>query len=335
MKILVTGAAGFIGYHLTKYLANEKHAVTCIDNINDYYDVDLKLGRLTDLGFVIDKPREKNADYSIISSVFPGIKFYKMDLCDKDRITKLFSDNNFDIILHLAAQAGVRYSLENPDVYISANIQGFLNILEAARQYPPKHLVYASSSSVYGLNNKTPFSENDKVDQPASLYAATKRSGELIAHTYSHLFNIPLTGIRFFTVYGPWVRPDMAPFIFTKSIIEEKPISVFNFGNMKRDFTYVDDIVEGINRIMNMIPGNNKIYNIGNGEPISLMDFIHTLEDALGKKAILRYEPMQSGDVYMTWADCSALEHDTGFRPYTPLSDGICKFVEWYINFYA
>jgi UDP-glucuronate 4-epimerase len=221
-------------------------------------------------------------------------------------------------------------------------VQGFLNVLEAARQYPPKHLVYASSSSVYGLNTKTPFSESDAVNQPASLYAATKRSNELMAHTYSHLYNIPTTGLRFFTVYGPWGRPDMSPFIFTKSILENKPINVFNNGNMKRDFTFVDDIVEGIIHVMNNIPCKDNenispttIYNIGNGSPMPLMDFIHTLENVLGKKAIIEFKPMQPGDVYATWADCSALERDTGFHPYTMLSDGISKFADWYKDYYG
>jgi UDP-glucuronate 4-epimerase len=242
----------------------------------------------------------------------------------------LFRDNAFDIVLHLAAQAGVRYSLTNPHCYISANIQGFLNILEAAKAYPPRHLVYASSSSVYGLNAKIPFSENDDVSRPASLYAATKRSNELMAHTYSHLYHLPVTGLRFFTVYGPWGRPDMSPFIFTDAIINEKPINVFNNGNMQRDFTFIDDIVEGIIRVMNRIPGGDvpaALYNIGAGKPVELMDFIHTLEDALGKKARIQYAPMQPGDVIATFADCSALERDTGFRPQIELSDGIHIFV--------
>jgi UDP-glucuronate 4-epimerase len=266
----------------------------------------------------------------------------RIDLCDAGRLAGLFSNNAFDIVLHLAAQAGVRYSLTNPGAYISGNIQGFFNVLECARMHPPRRLVYASSSSVYGLNTKIPFSENDAVNRPASLYAATKLSDELMAHSYGYLYHIPTTGLRFFTVYGPWGRPDMAPFIFTKSIIEGKPIDVFNNGKMKRDFTYIDDIVEGIVRVMNVTPkektGNNAasgaIYNIGNGRPTGLMDFIHTLEEALGKKAVIHYAPMQAGDVIATWADCSRLKRDTGFLPHTDLSTGIKKFVEWYGNFY-
>ena len=341
MKLLITGAAGFIGYHLAKSLAQKSDDITCIDNINDYYDVDLKYGRLDALGFSRKAAEKAGADAAIVSSIFPNLRFYKIDLCDAKRITDLFSNGPFDTVLHLAAQAGVRYSHKNPGAYISANVQGFLNVLEAARLYPPRHLVYASSSSVYGLNAKIPFSEEDPANQPASLYAATKRSGELMAHSYSHLYNIPTTGLRFFTVYGPWGRPDMAPFIFTKSIIEGKPMSVFNNGNMKRDFTFVDDIVEGTIRIMNRIPEGNSnnavpavIYNIGNGRAVPLLDFIQTLEDALGKKAVIKYDPVQAGDVCETWADCSALERVTGFRPSTALSDGVRKFTDWYTNYY-
>jgi UDP-glucuronate 4-epimerase len=334
MKLLVTGVAGFIACHLVKRLAEENHSIVCVDNINDYYDVELKYGRLASLGFERKAVDSSGVNNSVVSSVYPAIHFIKMDLCDAEHIAALFSTGNFDIVLHLAAQAGVRYSLVNPHAYISGNIQGFFNILEAARRYPPKHFVYASSSSVYGLNTKTPFSENDMVNKPASLYAATKCSNELMAHAYSHLHNIPVTGLRFFTVYGPWGRPDMAPFIFTKSIIEGKPINVFNNGNMKRDFTFVDDIIEGIIRVMNTIPCGNVVYNIGNGGPVQLMDFIHILEDALGKKASIVFAPMQAGDVIETWADCSALERDTGFRPSTELSFGIGKFVEWYKEYY-
>ena len=336
----MTGSAGFIGYHLSKRLAGD-HDIVCIDNINDYYDVDLKYGRMASLGFDRRTLEAAGADTFIVSSILPNLRFAKIDLCDSGRMAGLFSDNAFDIVLHLAAQAGVRYSLSNPGAYISGNIQGFLNVLEAARLRPPGHLVYASSSSVYGLNTKTPFSENDTVNMPASLYAATKRSNELMAYTYSHLYRIPTTGLRFFTVYGPWGRPDMAPVIFTKSIIEEKPINVFNNGNMKRDFTFIDDVVEGIIRIMRKIPKENEkdptpaaIYNIGNGTPVELMDFIHILEDALDKKAIIHYAPMQAGDVIATWADCSALERETNFRPHTALSAGINKFIGWYKEYY-
>jgi len=341
MKLFITGTAGFIGYHLTRRLAEENHSIVCIDNINDYYDVELKYGRLKALGFERDVLEKTGRENFAVSTSFPYIHFAKMDLCDKEGMFALFSREPFDAVLHLAAQAGVRYSLTNPHAYISGNIEGFLNVLEAARLYPPRHLVYASSSSVYGLNTKIPFSENDAVDRPASLYATTKRSNELMAHTYSHLYNIPTTGLRFFTVYGPWGRPDMSPFIFTKAILEGKPINVFNNGNMKRDFTSIDDIVEGIIHAMNRIPSGNKvdttpamIYNIGNGGPVPLMDFIHTLENTLNRKAIIHYAPMQPGDVCATWADCSALECDTGFRPHTALSDGIRTFTEWYKNYY-
>jgi len=341
MKLLITGAAGFIGFHLAKRLASENHDILCVDNINDYYDVDLKYGRLAGLGFVRDALDTTTATNYTCSSIFPLVQFCKMDLCDTEHVTALFSNGNFDIVLHLAAQAGVRYSFTNPHAYISGNVQGFLNILEAAKLYPPRHIVYASSSSVYGLNVKTPFSEDDAVNKPASLYAATKRSNELMAHVYSHLYRLPVTGLRFFTVYGPWGRPDMAPFIFTRSIIEGDPINVFNNGNMQRDFTFVDDVVEGIIRVMNRIPEGNTedntpvaLYNIGNGGPVQLMDFIHTLEDALGKKASIVYKPMQPGEVISTWADCSALERDTGFRPATMLSAGVKEFVLWYRDYY-
>jgi len=338
---LITGTAGFIGCHLTKRLSEENHNIVCVDNISSYYDVKLKYDRLNSLGFnrnIVEAEAERKYIYS---SIFPNTCFKKIELSDTECVTKLFSEYNFDVILHLAAQAGVRYSISNPHAYISSNINGFLNMLEAAKTNPPKHFIYASSSSVYGLNSKIPFSENDPVDKPASLYAVTKLSGELMAHNYSHLYHIPLTGLRFFTVYGPWGRPDMAPFIFTKSIIEEKPITVFNNGDMKRDFTYIDDIIEGIIRVMNKIPaaniGNNTpvaIYNIGNSKPVELMDFIHTIENNLNKEAIIHYAPMQAGDVNSTWADCSALERDTGFSPNTPLSTGIHKFVNWYKDYY-
>jgi len=340
MKLLITGTAGFIGCHLAKKLAGEKHNITCVDNINNYYDTDLKYARLSSLGFNRCAIEAVGGNKRIDSSVIPGLSFIKTDLCDTQSTASLFCEGAFDIVVHLAAQAGVRYSLTNPHCYITANIQGFLNILEAARAYPPRHLVYASSSSVYGLNDKIPFSEDDDVSKPASLYAATKRSNELMAHTYSHLYGIPSTALRFFTVYGPWGRPDMSPFIFTDAIFKEKPINVFNNGNMKRDFTFIDDITEGIIRVMNRIPGTDSkvpsaIYNIGAGKPVELMDFIHTLEDAIGKKAVINYAPMQPGDVCATWADCSALLRDTGFCPQITLSSGIQKYVSWYKEFYA
>jgi len=341
MKLLITGAAGFIGYHLAKRLAKANYDIVCIDNINDYYDVDLKYSRLADLGFNRNALDTTPADNFIFSTLFPSIHFAKTDLCDTERINTLFSKGNFDIVLHLAAQTGVRYSLTNPNAYISGNVQGFLNILEAAKAYPPRHLLYASSSSVYGLNTKTPFSEEDAVNKPVSLYAVTKRSNELMAYAYAQVFCFPTTGLRFFTVYGPWGRPDMAPFVFTRSIMDGTPIDVFNNGNMQRDFTFIDDIVEGVVRVIDRIPDGNaedgvpyKIYNIGSGRPIELMDFIHTLEDLLKKKAVIHYKPLQPGDVISTWADCSALERDTGFHPQTPLSSGIQQFVDWYKNYY-
>jgi len=340
MKLLITGTAGFIGYHLTKRLSEENHDIVCVDNISNYYDVKLKYARLNSLGFNCNVLEAEAGKY-INSSVFPNICFKKVDLSDTECVTKLFSEYGFDIILHLAAQAGVRHSLSNPYAYISSNINGFLNILEVAKSHPPKHFVYASSSSIYGLNSKIPFSENDPANRPASLYASTKLAGELMAYSYSHLYKIPLTGLRFFTVYGPWGRPDMAPFIFTKSIIDEEPIIVFNNGNMQRDFTYIDDIIEGITRVINKIPSGNDgdrtpaaIYNIGNSKPVALMDFIHTIENTLNKRAIIQYAPMQAGDVNSTWADCSALARDTGFSPNTPLSTGIQKFVDWYKEYY-
>jgi UDP-glucuronate 4-epimerase len=341
MKLLITGAAGFIGYHLTKRLADLNHSIVCIDNINDYYDVNLKYGRLSSLGFnVSDKTLIKGSE-PVESTIHGSVRFIKMDICDTQRLFSLFSNESFDVVLHLAAQTGVRYSLINPFSYISSNLQGFLSLLESAKNFPPKHFVYASSSSVYGLNSKIPFSENDIADKPVSLYAATKRSGELMAYTYSHLYQIPITGLRFFTVYGPWGRPDMAPFIFAKSILEGKAINIFNNGDMKRDFTFVDDVVEGIVKITEHIPSalkNDgvpyKIYNIGNGESVRLMDFVHSLEEALGEKALLQYVEMQPGDVKSTWADCSELEHDTGFRPNTKLPAGIKKFTGWYKEFY-
>ena len=326
MNVLVTGAAGFIGFHLARRLLRDGCRVIGLDNLNEYYDVSLKEARLAELG-----KEERAADFV----------FVRGDLADADGMRRLFSDHKPDYVVNLAAQAGVRHSIEHPESYIRSNLVGFANILECCRHGNVRHLVYASSSSVYGANSRLPFSERDNVDHPVSLYGATKKSNELMAHAYSHLYGLPCTGLRFFTVYGPWGRPDMAPFIFTKAIIEGKPINVYNSGNMKRDFTYIDDIVEGIIRLMNMLNQrstditNSAVYNIGNGNPVPLMDFIHTLENELGKKAILQYTNMQSGDVPETWADCSALEQDTDFRPNTSLSDGIKKFVDWYKNFYT
>ena len=333
MKIIVTGSAGFIGSTLIKELLKRGDEVCGIDNHNDYYDVELKLNRLKDF--------KNNGRYT----------HNKLDLSDKDGINECFNKFNPNRVVNLAAQAGVRYSLENPLAYIDSNIVGFTNILEACRHCSVDHLVYASSSSVYGANLKMPFSTNDNVDHPLSLYAATKKSNELMAHTYSSLFNIPTTGLRFFTVYGPWGRPDMALFHFTKSIIDGKPIKVFNNGNHRRDFTYVDDIVKGIICVLdkpascnndwngeNPDPGSSfspwKIYNIGNNNPVNLMDYISAIEEVLDIKAKKEFLPLQPGDVPDTYADVSDLENDFGYKPSTPLKEGVYKFIEWYKDYY-
>lgn len=333
MKILVTGAAGFIGFHLTKRLLAQDINVIGVDNTNDYYDVNLKNDRL--------KILEKN----------PKFEFYKMDISNKEKLNQIFKDRSIHIVINLATQAGVRYSIDNPDSYVNSNLVGFVNILEACRQYNVEHLIYASSSSVYGANTNIPFSTKDSVDHPVSLYAATKKSNELMAHTYSHLFNIPTTGLRFFTVYGPWGRPDMAYYSFTRNIIEENTIRVFNNGDMRRDFTYIDDIVEGIIRLLDNPPIYNetwdranpdpsssyapyKIYNIGNNNPIKLMDFINTLENLIGKKARIEFLPMQPGDVKETYADISDLHADVGFYPATTVEEGLTQFVNWYNKYY-
>lgn len=319
---LVTGAAGFIGMHLSKKLLDLGCTVIGLDNMNDYYDVRLKSARLDVL-----KKYERFA-------------FYQIDLAEKSTLGTLFSDNRIDVVINLAAQAGVRYSIENPEVYIQSNIVGFLNILENCRHHSVQHLLYASSSSVYGANNKVPFATGDRVDNPVSLYAATKKSNELMAYTYSHLYRIPTTGLRFFTVYGPYGRPDMAYFSFTKAIMENKPIRVFNNGDMYRDFTYIDDVVNGIlplienSPVLNMEGVPYKIYNIGNNRPEKLLDFIAVIEKAVGKKAVMEFCPMQPGDVYRTYADVTDLVVDTGFRPSTGIGEGIDKFVAWYKEFY-
>ena len=345
MKILVTGTAGFIGFHLANRLIERGDEVIGLDNINDYYDVNLKYGRLNEAG--IDKEKiEYNKP--ITSNKYTNYKFIKLNLEDKENLFKLFKEEKFDKVCNLAAQAGVRYSLTNPDAYIQSNIVGHMNILEAVRHNDVKALSYASSSSVYGLNKKQPFSTDDNVDHPISLYAATKKADELMSHTYSYLYNIPTTGLRFFTVYGPWGRPDMALFKFVKNILEDKPIDVYNYGNMQRDFTYIDDIVEGIVRVIDNPPKGNpnwdgrasesvapyKVYNIGNGSPVKLMDFIEAIEETLGKKAKKNMLPMQPGDVPSTWADTTDLEKDLGYKPYTPVKEGIAKFIEWYRGFY-
>jgi UDP-glucuronate 4-epimerase len=321
-KIFITGGAGFIGFHLSKRLLGQGLKLVGFDNLNDYYDVDLKQSRLD------------------IMKGFENYSFIKGDLADKAAIDNIFREYNFDIVVNLAAQAGVRYSIENPDAYIQSNIIGFFNILEACRRNNVEHLVYASSSSVYGANKKIPFSTEDKVDNPVSLYAATKKSNELMAYTYSHLYGIPATGLRFFTVYGPYGRPDMAYYSFTKAILEGKPIKVFNHGDMYRDFTYIDDIVTGIENILPNPPKKDengapyKLYNIGNNKPEKLMDFIDTLEQCLGKEAIKEFYPMQPGDVYQTYADVTDLMNDFDFKPDTPISVGLAKFVEWYRDYY-
>ncbi len=333
MKILVTGAAGFIGFHLSKRLLAEGKQVVGIDNLNPYYDVRLKQSRL------------------VMLKAFDQFRFFEMDIADRNGINDIFANHYFDRVVHLAAQAGVRYSIENPHAYIESNINGFINILEGCRQIKVPHLVFASSSSVYGLNTTKPFSVHHNVDHPISLYAATKKANELMAHTYSYLYRIPSTGLRFFTVYGPWGRPDMALFLFTKAIIDGTPIKVFNHGKMERDFTYIDDIIEGVSRIMELIPQKNpdwsgdtpdpgtspapyRIYNIGNNHPVSLMDFIETIETALGKKAQKEFLPMQPGDVPSTYADVNDLIKDTGFKPQTPIHEGIETFIRWYRNDY-
>lgn len=318
MKILVTGAAGFIGMHLSKRLLHRGDVVIGLDNINDYYPQELKYARLKEL------------------ECEDNFKFVKGDIANRKMLPELFVAEQFDAVVNLAAQAGVRYSIENPFAYIDANLVGFANILECCRHYPVKHLVYASSSSVYGGNTKTPFSEDDKVDNPVSLYAATKKANELMASCYSKLYDIPTTGLRFFTVYGPWGRPDMAPMLFAKAISNGKPIKVFNNGNMMRDFTYVDDIVEGIVRVIDNVPiagaDNRKaaVYNIGCSNPVNLMDFISTIESAIGKSAEKIMLPMQPGDVYQTYADTTKLEQVMGYKPTITLKDGIGKFIEWY-----
>lgn len=328
MQILITGAAGFIGFHLVNKLINKGHSVLGIDNLNDYYDPGLKLNRLK----VISD--NKNAT---------KFEFLKEDISNRRGIEKIFDQYEFDTVINLAAQAGVRYSLEKPHKYIDSNLVGFMNILEGCRHKKIKHLIYASSSSVYGMNLQQPFSVDDRVDHPISLYAATKKSNELMAYSYSHLFNIPTTGLRFFTVYGPYGRPDMAYYKFTKAIINGDPIDIYNNGNMKRDFTYIDDIINGITRIIDKVPSNQKtiysasnppykIYNIGNNSPVTLNEFITAIEDACSKKALKNLLPMQPGDVPITFADIDDLIKDVGFKPSTTIQDGIKKFVSWYLH---
>jgi len=333
VRVLITGVAGFIGFHLGKRLLARGDEVLGLDNLNDYYDVTLKKARLTQL------KRQ------------PGFRFFKLDLADREGVPRLFKKHKPEVVVNLAAQAGVRYSQENPHAYIDSNLLGFANILEGCRHFGVKHLVFASSSSVYGANTKMPFSVHDNVDHPVSLYGASKKANELMAHTYSHLYGLPATGLRFFTVYGPWGRPDMALFLFTKAILEGRPINVFNYGKMRRDFTYIDDIVEGVVRVLDKPaepnlkwsgdspdPGSSlapyKLYNIGNNHPVELMRFIEVLEDHLGMKAVKNMLPLQPGDVPATYADVDDLVRDVGFKPSTPIEVGIERFVTWYRSYY-
>lgn len=332
--ILVTGAAGFIGFHLSRRLLKQGHDVFGLDNLNDYYSVQLKNDRLAQL------------------TERPSFRFFQVELADQTAVDDVFRQTECPTVVHLAAQAGVRYSLENPHAYVDSNLVGFVNILEGCRHHHIGHLVFASSSSVYGANTKVPFSIADRVDHPVSLYAATKKANELMAHTYSHLYQLPTTGLRFFTVYGPWGRPDMALYRFTKAIHEGKPIDVYNHGHMRRDFTYVDDVIESVVRVMERIPQPNanwtdgsqnpgssaapyRIYNIGNHQPEELLEFIETIEECLGRKAIKNMLPIQPGDVLETYADVDELMHDVGFRPNTPLKEGIQNFIDWYLEYHG
>lgn len=337
MKILVTGAAGFIGFHLIEnLLKNSNIEIIGIDNINNYYDVNLKYKRLNTSGIEQDKIVQSNeSPISIQSTKYSNYQFFKIDITNSSLLSKLFEKECFTHVINLAAQAGVRYSIENPHAYIQSNIVGFLNILECCRSNNIKHLVYASSSSVYGANTKTPFCEKDTVDSPVSLYAATKKSNELMAYTYSHLYSLPTTGLRFFTVYGPFGRPDMAPMLFANAINSNKPINVFNNGDMERDFTYIDDIVEGVSRCITVLPKNKslaEVYNIGNSKPIKLMEFISIMEDNLGKKAIKNFMPMQDGDVRKTWASVDKLRKNIQYQPSTKLNEGVERFINWYMD---
>ena len=335
MKILVTGVAGFIGAFVCKVLLDRGHQVVGIDNLNNYYDVNLKYGRLAFLGI----EKEKCIDNALVNSdLYSLFHFVKLDIIDKQQLESLFDKEKFEVVCNLAAQAGVRYSIESPDTYIQSNVVGFANILECCRHFSVKHLVYASSSSVYGMNAKIPFSETDKVDAPVSLYAATKKSNELMAHTYTHLYKFASTGLRFFTVYGPWGRPDMSPILFANAIAQSEPIKVFNNGDMERDFTYIDDIVAGVVTIIEKpvteFRPMYKIYNIGNNNSVKLMDFIATIEKYMGKEAKKEMYPMQMGDVQRTWADVSELIKDYNYKPSTSIEEGIKQFITWYKEYY-
>lgn len=327
MKVLVTGAAGFIGFHLVKKLIKEGHQVVGIDNINDYYSVQLKLDRLSQVGIDVAQIVSHQAVLSSVSS----FQFIKMDLLDMDQLLGLFEEHHFDYVINLAAQAGIRYSLENPRSYLKSNVEGFFNILECCRLHPPGKLVYASSSSVYGLNTEQPFATIQKSETPINVYAATKKTNELLAHTYSHLYDLTTVGLRFFTVYGPWGRPDMAPFLFADAIEAGRPINVYNHGEMKRDFTYIDDIVGGINAVLKSdLPNKYQVFNIGNGKPVNLLHFIKCLESSFGKKAEINLKDMIPGDIVSTWADTDELEAVSGHRATTNIEDGVDSFVKWY-----
>jgi UDP-glucuronate 4-epimerase len=347
-KILITGTAGFIGFHLANQLIHKGWDIIGLDTINDYYDPELKYSRLKYAGINKDDIAYNQV---VKSNKYNNYSFIRLDLEDRDAIESLFENEKFDHVCHLAAQAGVRYSIENPYAYIDSNIYGFMNIIEGSRHHKVKHFTYASSSSVYGINEEMPLSTHKSVSHPISLYAASKRANELIAHSYAHLYHLPSTGLRFFTVYGPWGRPDMALFLFTKAIIEGKPIKLFNNGDMVRDFTYVDDIVEGVDRVINSIPEGDeewsginpdpanskfpyKVYNIGNSSPIKLTEFVDAIENKLGKKAIKEYLPMQKGDVYKTFSDVSDLEKELNYKPQTSVEDGISNFIDWYLEYY-
>ena len=338
MKILVTGAAGFIGSRLVQLLSKRGDAVVGLDNINDYYDTRLKMGRLENCGIECGKEKDFPWHQMVQSTLYPNYRFGRAAIDDVASLKLLFEQEQFDCVVNLAAQAGVRYSITHPYSYLQSNLIGFFNVLECCRMHKVGHLVFASSSSVYGLNEKVPFEETDRVDSPVSLYAATKKSNELMAHSYSKLYGIPVSGLRYFTVYGPWGRPDMAPMLFAKAISRGEVIRVFNNGNLSRDFTYIDDIVEGTIRVLDKIPVAEhcpnrvayRIYNIGCSQPVKLMDFIQEIESAMGKEAMREYLPMQSGDVYQTYADISLLESEIGYKPSVSLHKGIEKFINWY-----
>lgn len=335
MNILVTGAAGFIGFHLSKILVEAGHTVIGLDNINDYYDPQLKFARLKELG--ISEEESTNYNNKCSSKIFKNLQFIKLNLEDRENLSGLFENSEISVVCNLAAQAGVRYSIENPQAYIDSNLVGFANLLECCRHHEVKHLVYASSSSVYGQNEKIPFVEDDNVDNPISLYAATKKSNELMAYTYSHLYNFKTTGLRFFTVYGPWGRPDMAMFLFTDAILKGKPIKVFNQGNLERDFTYIDDIVAGIQKVIEVDSDgsiNSTLYNIGNSKPVRLLDFITEIEKSTGVSAKKEMMAMQPGDVERTWADVSKLKENYGYNPSTQIETGVSNFIAWYKSYY-